>query len=104
MRPGARVLDTYGAWGDRVAFVNPDGEVVVLGNSSDRSLSVAPNLDGRRSATVDLPAHSFDTFTLSPEGTPSRGAASLGSPPSARGAPAFSGLLARALKPTSRQS
>src|SRR5207249_2227509 len=68
VQPGARVVDTESTWGDRVAFVNPDGEVVVvMGNTADKEFAVALNIDGRQSAVVTLPAHSFSTFTLSPQ-------------------------------------
>ncbi len=66
VQPGAHVIATQSTWGDRVAFVNPDGEVVVvMGNSSNTDLPVALNIDGNSSQTVTLPAHSFNTFTLS---------------------------------------
>ncbi|BCM92696.1 hypothetical protein IAD21_04578 [Abditibacteriota bacterium] len=65
VQPGAHVIDTQSVWQDRVAFVNPNGEVVVvLGNSADRDFDVALNIDGKQSATVTVPAHSFNTFTL----------------------------------------
>lgn len=42
IQPGAHVIATESTWGDRLAFVNPDGEVVVvMGNSAD-ALSLSP--------------------------------------------------------------
>ena len=65
VHPGAHVLAAQSSWGDKVAFVNPDGEVVVvMGNSSDTDGAIALNIDGRQSDVVTLPAHSFNTFTL----------------------------------------
>lgn len=66
VRPGAHVTETQSSWGDKIAFVNPDGEVVVvMGNSSNSDLPVVLNIDGKESSPVTLPAHSFNTFTLS---------------------------------------
>ncbi|RYX82901.1 glycosyl hydrolase family 30 [bacterium] len=66
VQPGAHVLDTQSFWGDRVAFVNPNGEVVVVvGNSANTDLPVSLNIDGRESQSITLPAHSFNTFTVS---------------------------------------
>ncbi len=68
VQPGAHVIDTQSTWGDRVAFVNPDGEVVVvMGNSANTDQPVVLNIDGKQSATMTLPAHSFNTFTWSPK-------------------------------------
>jgi O-glycosyl hydrolase len=65
VKPGAHVVATEGKWGDRVAFVNPDGEVVlVLGNSADSDRPVTLNINGMQAGPVTLPAHSFNTFTL----------------------------------------
>lgn len=68
VQPGARVVDTQSTWGDKVAFINPDGEiVVVMGNSANIDLPVVLDLDGKESQTITLPAHSFNTFTYSPK-------------------------------------
>jgi len=64
VHPGAHVIATQGTWGDRLAFVNPDGEVVVvMANTSDNNLHVAIHIDALQSAVITLPAHSFNTFT-----------------------------------------
>lgn len=65
VQPGAHVLESQSTWNDRVAFVNPDGEVVVvLDNSANKDFPVALNIDGRQSEVITVPAHSFSTFTL----------------------------------------
>jgi glucosylceramidase len=65
VQPGAHVVATEGTWSDRVAFVNPNGEiVVVLGNSAGGDLPVTLNINGMQAGPVTLPAHSFSTFTL----------------------------------------
>ena len=65
VEPGAHLLATESNWGNKLAFVNPDGTVVVvLANPSKDNLPVNLSIDGRQSETVALPAHSFDTFTL----------------------------------------
>ena len=67
VQPGARVAATESNWNDRVAFVNPDGEVVmVMANTGAKDQPVRLNVDGRESDLAVLPAHSFSTFTLAP--------------------------------------
>ena len=67
IQPGAHLIATQSTWNDRVAFVNPDGEVVVvLANTTANDQPIALNIDGRQSEVVDLPAHSFNTFTMPP--------------------------------------
>ena len=69
VQPGAHVAATESNWGDRVAFVNPDGEVVVvIGNTAATDQPVRLNIDGAETDAVLLPAHSFNTFTLAPRG------------------------------------
>jgi glucosylceramidase len=66
VQPDAHVLTTQSTWSDRVAFVNPDGEVVVvMNNPTDKDQPIALNIDGRQSEVIKLPEHSFNTFTLS---------------------------------------
>jgi glucosylceramidase len=65
VKPGARLLTTASAWGDRMAFRNPDGEVVVvMANTDAHDQTVTLNVDGVASGAISLPAHSFNTFTL----------------------------------------
>ena len=70
VKPGAKRVATSGMWGDRIAFVNPDGSVVlVMANSSDRDIEVSisaafAGLTHRDSFKVELPARSFSTFVL----------------------------------------
>lgn len=69
IEPGAHMLATvpekHAAWGDRLAFVNPDGGVViVVANRSDQEHPLTLNIDGKRSGIVRIPARSFSTFQL----------------------------------------
>jgi len=65
VKPGAHVVATEGTCRDRVAFVNPDGQVVlVLENSAGSDAPVSFDIDGMHAGPVMLPAHSFNTFTL----------------------------------------
>jgi O-glycosyl hydrolase len=69
--PGAHLVASESRLSDRVAFVNPDGEViVVLENSADTDLPVALNIDRKQSEVVTLPAHSFSTFVMPPAQAP----------------------------------
>lgn len=64
VEPGAHVAASYGSWGDRIAFTNPDGSVViVLANRTNNNLAVTLNIDGKRTAPITIPARSFNTFT-----------------------------------------
>jgi glucosylceramidase len=64
VQPGAKRIAIEGAWGDKLAFVNPDGQVVVImGNSSDKDLNVAICVDGK-TIKPTLPGKSFNTFTF----------------------------------------
>jgi len=66
IQPGAHVVSSYGSWADRIVFSNPDGStVIVLANRSAQNFSVTLNIDGKRTAPITIPAHSFNTFTTS---------------------------------------
>jgi len=71
VKPGAKRVLTTGWWGDKIAFINPDGTVVlVLGNGSnnDYEASVAvAGISGKNMFKVTVPAHSINTFVVSPE-------------------------------------
>lgn len=63
IEPGAHLVATEGEWGDRLAFTNPDGSVVVVvANRSDNDYPVTLNIDGRRTDRITIPARSFNTF------------------------------------------
>lgn len=50
--------------GDKIAFVNPDGEqVIIVRNNSDQAQKVAIRF-GKTVVTPTLPARSFNTFTM----------------------------------------
>jgi O-glycosyl hydrolase len=60
---------TTGPWGDKIAFVNPDGStVIVLGNSTQQpqsvTLTVAGHADGD-TLKATLPPRSINTFVVS---------------------------------------
>ncbi len=68
VKPGAKRAMVSGAWGDQIAFVNPDGSIVmVIGNSMDRGLAarlcVAVCKD-RDTLAVTLPAASINTLVI----------------------------------------
>ena len=64
VRPGAVRVRTGGAWGEQIAFRNPDGGVVlVVQNSASEPLRPTINLAGR-TIRPTLPPHSWSTFTL----------------------------------------
>lgn len=67
---GARRIKTDGSglgddeYGDKIAFQNPDGEIVlVVKNNSNSNLEVAINFNGREIKPT-VPAHSVNTFRL----------------------------------------
>lgn len=63
VEPGAHLVEVEGSWGDKLAFVNPDGSVVlVVANRSDGDHPLTLNIDGRRSDRLTIPARSFNTF------------------------------------------
>ncbi|MEO7100183.1 MAG: glycoside hydrolase family 30 beta sandwich domain-containing protein [Luteolibacter sp.] len=68
VKPGAKRVETTGAWGDKIAFLNPDGStVIVMGNSAKQPLPVDLKAVGRShgdTLKVTLPGHSINTFIL----------------------------------------
>ena len=70
VKPGAKRVLTTGQWGDRIAFVNPDGStVIVVGNSAKQSFEITLTIGGRASGDtikVNLPAESLNTFIVPP--------------------------------------
>ena len=71
VKPGAKRVLTTGVWGDKIAFVNPDGsEVLVMGNSSNQPQEVSITVAGRQGGDTikaKLPAHSINTFVMPPQ-------------------------------------
>ncbi|GAA1961016.1 glycoside hydrolase family 30 protein [Microbacterium deminutum] len=68
VRPGARFVDTlsYSGYDNQLAFVNPDGEVVlVIHNDMDIELTVNLAI-GDRMISPTLPADSFSTLVIPP--------------------------------------
>jgi glucosylceramidase len=71
VKPGAKRVLTTGTWGDRIAFVNPDGStVLVVANSGNRPFDVVMAVAGRPEGTfeVALPPRSVNTFVVPPAG------------------------------------
>jgi glucosylceramidase len=68
VKPGAKRVETTGAWGDKIAFVNPDGStVLVMGNSLKEPHEVILTVAGRSDGgtmKVTLPAESINTFVV----------------------------------------
>jgi glucosylceramidase len=70
VKPGAKRVMTTGIWGDKIAFVNPDGStVLVVGNTAKQPYSVVLNVAERADGgtiNVTLPARSVNTFVIPP--------------------------------------
>lgn len=68
VKPGAKRVATSGWWGDRLAFVNPDGSIVlVVGNSSGDDHEIGIQVGGlgtNDTIKVSIPARSFNTFVV----------------------------------------
>jgi glucosylceramidase len=65
VQPGAHVVQTQSTWGNQVAFVNPDGGVVVvMASTAGAPAPVTLVIDGKQAAPIMLPPHSFNTFTF----------------------------------------
>jgi len=66
VKPGAHRIAIGGAWGTKIAFANPDGEVIVImENTAGQALGVSICVDGR-TIKPTLPAKSFNTFSIPP--------------------------------------
>jgi len=64
VEPGAVRVFTSGNYGDHIAFINPNGDVVmVLKNGDDNDLHLAIDFDGQKVEPV-LPPHSFNTLVI----------------------------------------
>lgn len=70
VKPGARRIATSGWWEDRLAFVNPDGTIVlVMANRSENDYEASVQIgemSGKNTFTAEIPARSFNTFVISP--------------------------------------
>lgn len=68
VKPGAKRVLTTGQWGDRIAFVNPDGStVIVVGNFAKQANDVTLTVGGRANGDtikVTLPPGSINTFIV----------------------------------------
>ena len=63
--PGAKVVALDGTYEDALAFVNPDGKVVVLAaNQTDDAKPVSFQVAGKKARTALLPPNSLNTFVL----------------------------------------
>ena len=64
IKPGARRIKTDGNYGDKIAFQNPDGEIIlIVKNSGNVAYDVAINVGGIK-AKPTVPAHSISTFRI----------------------------------------
>lgn len=74
VQPGAKRVLTTGWWGDKIAFQNPDGSVVlVMGNSSgsDQAVSITRGgWSGADTISATLPAGSINTFVFPSQANP----------------------------------
>ena len=69
IKPGARRIKTDGNYGDKIAFQNPDGEVIlVVKNSAGSDFEVAININGKK-VKPTVPAHSISTFRIMADNT-----------------------------------
>jgi len=68
VKPGARRVLCTGVWGDKMAFVNPDGStVLVVANLSEHVQELVLNVAGRSDGgtfKAQLAAHSVNTFVV----------------------------------------
>jgi len=68
VKSGAKRAAVSGTWGDQIAFVNPDGSIVlVIGNSDRRALPVRLCVGGRNDGdilAITLSAGSVNTFVI----------------------------------------
>lgn len=72
VKPGAKLIMTTAMWGDKIAFQNPDGSIVlVMGNSDGQPHDVTIKLEGRaegeNTIKVTLPGRSISTFVVPPK-------------------------------------
>ncbi len=64
VKPGAHRISITGSWTARLAFENPDGEIIIVTqNSTAADLSITLSVDGR-TIRPTLPAQSFSTFSF----------------------------------------
>jgi len=69
VKPGAKRIMTTGWWGDKIAFINPDGSIVlVMANSSENDYEASVEIGempGNNTFKVEVPARSVNTFLIS---------------------------------------
>jgi glucosylceramidase len=62
--PGAKKIETSGNWDDKIAFENPDGNIVlVLQNAKDSDNTIVISFNGKM-VIPTLPARSWNTFII----------------------------------------
>ncbi|MCU1445432.1 glycoside hydrolase family 30 beta sandwich domain-containing protein [Cryobacterium sp.] len=68
VRPGAHLIDTlsYTGYENQLAFLNPDGSIVIVVQNDTRADQPVTLLVGERVLAVTLPADSFSTFVVPP--------------------------------------
>jgi len=62
--PKSHMIACTGSWGDKIAFVKPDGtSVLIIGNTANRAYEITIGTsDNTAPERVTLPGHSFNTF------------------------------------------
>ncbi|MGY4856430.1 glycoside hydrolase family 30 protein [Cryobacterium sp. AP23] len=67
--PGARLIETlsYTGYENQLAFVNPDGSIVIVMQNDTITEQPVSLLVGERVLAVTLPADSFSTFVIPPQ-------------------------------------
>ena len=64
IRPGARKIKTGGNNEEIVAFLNPDGSLIIIaGNSKETSKNINLKI-GKKLLSAQIEAHSFNTFVV----------------------------------------
>jgi glucosylceramidase len=68
VRPGARLVETlsYTGYENQLAFVNPDGSIVIVIQNDTNTDQPVSLLVGEKVLAVTLPADSFSTFMIPP--------------------------------------
>ena len=65
VNPNARYIKMKGTYNDKVAFINPNGDIVLVVRNSQASSSVAGIKVDNQMFLPTIPAHSYNTFVFS---------------------------------------
>jgi glucosylceramidase len=65
VKPGAKLAKTTGAYAEHLAFVNKNGDVVVLlGNKAAEEKTISIGIDDKSTLSVKIPSHSLSTVVI----------------------------------------